>query len=84
MCIRDSAGVAVQVLLRAGVEAPTVREAALQAAGGLVLLVVGLIVERWCRIPPEEDAPEGGRGQDGSPGRPARPETEGGYARARH
>ena len=78
------AGVAVQVLLRAGVGAPTVREAALQAVGGLVLLVVGLIVERWCRIPPEADAPEGGRGQDGSPGRPARPETEGGYARARH
>ena len=80
------AGVAVQVALRAGAQAPTVRDAVLQTVGGLVLLAVGLAVERWCRIPPEEDAPEGGRGQDGTAGRgrPHRPETEGGYARVRN
>lgn len=79
------AGVALQVAARAGAGAPTVREAALQAAGGLVLLAVGLVVERWCRIPPEGDAAEGGRGEDGTAGRgrAPRPETEGGYARAR-
>lgn len=79
------AGVAVQVALRAGAEAPTVGDAAVQAIGGLVLLAVGLVVERWCRIPPEEDAPDGAAGQDGSAGRgrPPRPETEGGFARVR-
>lgn len=79
------AGVAVQVALRTGTTAPTVRDAALQVGGGLLLLAVGLVVERWCRIPPEEDAPEGGPGQDGASGRGrrGRPETEGGYARVR-
>lgn len=36
--------------------------AGLAIGGGLVLLAAGMIVERWCRIPPpeeEEDEPEG-------------------------
>ncbi|WP_248763179.1 DUF3180 domain-containing protein [Pseudarthrobacter sp. SSS035] len=49
------------------------------AAGGLVMIVVGLLVERFCKIPPEDsDAAPG----DGKPGRAARGEAagEGEYA----
>lgn len=49
------------------------------AAGGLVMIGVGLVVERICRIPPEDgDA----TGLEGKPGRRVRGETtgEGGYA----
>jgi Protein of unknown function (DUF3180) len=48
------------------------------ASGGLVMIVVGLLVERFCRIPPEDtDAPG-----DGKPGRGVRGEAagEGEYA----
>ncbi|MFJ3957426.1 DUF3180 domain-containing protein [Arthrobacter sp. NPDC090010] len=44
---------------------------AVVGGGGVVMLVVGLIVERFCRIPPEDDGgSEGGRGKG----------TEGEYA----
>ncbi|HET7138689.1 MAG TPA: DUF3180 domain-containing protein [Arthrobacter sp.] len=49
------------------------------AGGGLVMIVVGLLVERFCRIPPEDnDAAPG----DGKPGRGVRGEAagEGEYA----
>ena len=49
------------------------------AGGGLVMIVVGLLVERFCRIPPEDgDA----KGVDGKPGRAVRGEAtgEGEYA----
>lgn len=49
------------------------------AGGGLVMIVVGLLVERFCKIPPEDtDAAPG----DGKPGRGVRGETagEGEYA----
>ncbi len=49
------------------------------AAGGLVMIVVGMLVERFCRIPPEDsDAAPG----DGKPGRGVRGEAagEGEYA----
>lgn len=49
------------------------------AAGGLVMIVVGLLVERFCKIPPEDtDATPG----DGKPGRGVRGEAagEGEYA----
>ncbi|MET3205138.1 MULTISPECIES: DUF3180 domain-containing protein [Micrococcaceae] len=49
------------------------------AAGGLVMIVVGLLVERFCKIPPEDtDAAPG----DGKPGRGVRGEAagEGEYA----
>ena len=49
------------------------------AGGGLVMIVVGLIVERFCRIPPEDGDTNG---VDGKKGRTARGETagEGEYA----
>ncbi|HAG60679.1 MAG TPA: DUF3180 domain-containing protein [Arthrobacter bacterium] len=49
------------------------------AGGGLVMIVVGLLVERFCRIPPEDsDAAPG----DGEPGRGVRGDAagEGEYA----
>jgi lysylphosphatidylglycerol synthetase-like protein (DUF2156 family) len=49
------------------------------AGGGLVMIVVGLLVERFCKIPPEDtDAAPG----DGTPGRGVRGEAagEGEYA----
>jgi len=48
------------------------------AGGGLVMIVVGLLVERFCRIPPEDGDTKGVDGK----GRPARGEAagEGEYA----
>ncbi|MGX1162819.1 uncharacterized protein DUF3180 [Arthrobacter sp. SLBN-100] len=49
------------------------------AGGGLVMIVVGLLVERFCRIPPEDGDTNSA---DGKPGRPVRGEAtgEGEYA----
>jgi hypothetical protein len=49
------------------------------AGGGLVMIVVGLLVERFCRIPPEDGDTNG---VDGKPGRAVRGEAtgEGEYA----
>jgi hypothetical protein len=48
------------------------------AGGGLAMIIVGLVVERFCRIPPEDGDGEGGQGL---PGRAARkPKGEGEYA----
>jgi hypothetical protein len=49
------------------------------AGGGLVMIVVGLLVERFCRIPPEDGDT---KGVDGKPGRAVRGEAtgEGEYA----
>lgn len=49
------------------------------AGGGLVMIVVGLVVERFCKIPPEDGDT---KGVDGKPGRAVRGEAtgEGEYA----
>ncbi|MEO5317411.1 DUF3180 domain-containing protein [Arthrobacter sp. CC3] len=48
------------------------------AGGGLAMIIVGLVVERFCRIPPEDGDADGA---PGSPGRGARkPKGEGEYA----
>ena len=49
-----------------------------QAGGGLVMIVVGLVVERFCKVPPEDGETPG----DGHRGRTARGEAagEGEYA----
>jgi lysylphosphatidylglycerol synthetase-like protein (DUF2156 family) len=51
-------------------------QALIMAGGGLLMIVVGLTVERFCRIPPEDGDAEG------SPGRPEnrKPNAEGEYA----
>ncbi|MDP5226995.1 MULTISPECIES: DUF3180 domain-containing protein [Arthrobacter] len=46
---------------------------AIMCGGGAVMLAVGLIVERFCRIPPEDDGTEGKRDERGKG-------TEGEYA----
>lgn len=47
------------------------------AGGGLVMIVVGLVVERFCRIPPEDGDAEG---TPGMPGKRGKPKAEGEYA----
>ena len=47
------------------------------AGGGLVMVVVGLVVERFCRIPPEDGDAEGSPGLQGKRGKP---KAEGEYA----
>lgn len=48
--------------------------ALVMAGGGLVMIVVGLLVERFCRIPPEDTDT---KGIDGKPGRTQRGEAQG-------
>ena len=48
------------------------------AGGGLVMIVVGLVVERFCRIPPE-DGEDAAKGLPGHP-RPGKAKGEGEYA----
>ncbi|XNZ00157.1 DUF3180 domain-containing protein [Micrococcus luteus] len=81
------AGVLVQVLARAVAAPGMLRDCVLLVGGGVVLVVVGILVERWCRIPPEDEAGgtngrQDGRGGGGVPRRRTDPEE--GYARARH
>jgi len=47
------------------------------AGGGLAMVVVGLVVERFCRIPPEDGDAEGTSGLAGKRGKPT---AEGEYA----
>jgi len=47
------------------------------AGGGLAMVVVGLVVERFCRIPPEDGDAEG---TSGLPGKRGKPTAEGEYA----
>ena len=47
------------------------------AGGGLVMVIVGLVVERFCRIPPEDGDAESGHG---APEKRNKPTAEGEYA----
>jgi lysylphosphatidylglycerol synthetase-like protein (DUF2156 family) len=47
------------------------------AGGGLVMVIVGLVVERFCRIPPEDGDAEPGHG---APEKRNKPTAEGEYA----
>ena len=49
----------------------------IMAGGGLAMIVVGLVVERFCRIPPEDGDAEGTPGLQGKRGKP---KAEGEYA----
>lgn len=48
------------------------------AGGGLVMIVVGLVVERFCRIPPEDGEADSAKGLPGP--RPGKAKGEGEYA----
>jgi lysylphosphatidylglycerol synthetase-like protein (DUF2156 family) len=52
-------------------------QALIMAGGGLVMVVVGLVVERFCRIPPEDGDAEGSQGLQEKRGKP---KAEGEYA----
>jgi lysylphosphatidylglycerol synthetase-like protein (DUF2156 family) len=52
-------------------------QALAMAGGGLVMVIVGLVVERFCRIPPEDGDAESGRGVQGKRNKPS---AEGEYA----
>jgi len=47
------------------------------AGGGLIMIIVGLVVERFCRIPPEDGDAGGAKGLQG---RAPKPKGEGEYA----
>lgn len=48
------------------------------AGGGLAMIIVGLVVERFCRIPPEDGDADGAPGMSGRGAR--KPKGEGEYA----
>ncbi len=83
------AGVLVHLVSATGFGTPTVNDALLMIIGGLVLVIVGFVVEQFCRLPPEDGADGATHGSgtdaDGSQ-RNAGPaygtEGEGGYARS--
>lgn len=51
-------------------------QALIMAGGGLLLIIVGLVVERFCRIPPEDGDADEARGRQEK----RKPEAEGEYA----
>ncbi|KRE81862.1 DUF3180 domain-containing protein [Arthrobacter sp. Soil763] len=56
---------------------PITWETLSMAGGGLAMMVVGLVVERFCRIPPEDGDADG---TTGMPGKRGKPKAEGEYA----
>lgn len=83
------AGVVVHLVSATGFGTPTVNDALLMIIGGLVLVIVGFVVEQFCRLPPDGGAdgatPGSGADPDGTQ-RTSGPaygtEGEGGYARS--
>lgn len=62
-------------LLATRITAPLVETALLMIAGGVVMVAIGFVVERFCRIPPEDMGDEDGLSEGGRA-----PDTEGGLA----
>ncbi len=52
-------------------------QALAMAGGGLIMVIVGLVVERFCRIPPEDGDTES---RPGVQGKRSKPSSEGEYA----
>ena len=52
-------GILIHRLPASGLGSMVVTEAIIQAVTALILVVVGFIVEQWCRIPPDDTDPEG-------------------------
>lgn len=55
------AGVLIHRVPQAGFGSGAVTEASVQVVTALVLVIVGFVVEQWCRIPPD-DPEDGGSG----------------------
>src|SRR5699024_12628194 len=49
---------------QAGFGSDIVTEASVQVITALVLVIVGFVVEQWCRIPPEDTDGNGGNHQN--------------------
>jgi hypothetical protein len=83
-------GVLIHLTAATGFGTATVNDALLMVVGGLVLVIVGYIVEQFCRLPPEDGA-DGTTNSTGQNGDGTRPRTgpaygtegEGGYARTK-
>lgn len=56
------AGVLFHRVPQAGFGSGVVTEASLQVVAALVLVIVGFLVEQWCRIPPDDPEGNGGNG----------------------
>ncbi|MGM7666894.1 DUF3180 domain-containing protein [Microbacterium sp. A93] len=89
-------GVLVHLSAATGFGTATVNDALLMVIGGLVLVIVGYIVEQFCRVPPDDGADDttdserrndrnsgDGGGHRGRSGPSYGPQGEGGYARAK-
>lgn len=58
------AGMLVHRVPQAGFGSDVVTEATVQVIAALVLVVVGFVVEQWCRIPPEDTGHNGRNGKN--------------------
>ena len=58
------AGMLVHRVPQAGFGSDIVTEASVQVITALVLVIVGFVVEQWCRIPPEDTDGNGGNHQN--------------------
>ncbi|QCU76849.1 DUF3180 domain-containing protein [Citricoccus sp. SGAir0253] len=83
------AGVLVHLASATGFGTATVNDALVMIIGGLVLVIVGFVVEQFCRLPPDDGADGTANGSGGDPDGTRRTqgpaygtEGEGGYARS--
>ena len=68
-------GILIHRLPASGFGSTVVSEAIMQAVTALILVVVGFIVEQWCRIPPDDTDPDGNHKRPPSNSSGAQPTT---------
>ena len=68
-------GILIHRLPASGFGSTVVSEAIMQAITALILVVVGFIVEQWCRIPPDDTDPDGNHKRPPSSSSGAQPTT---------
>ncbi|WP_218220928.1 DUF3180 domain-containing protein [Nesterenkonia sp. Act20] len=78
------AGVLMDLMPSVSLTAPTVISSLLMITGGAIWVIIGFVVELLCRIPPDENSPEGDRAKSRGPRRSTGPIPEEGYARGTH
>ena len=69
------AGILAHRVPQAGFGSGTVTEATVQLVTALILVIVGFVVEQWCRIPPEDTGHNGGNHQSPPGASGAQPTT---------
>lgn len=73
------AGVLTERIPITGVDNPAVVQGLIQGGVGLAVLVIGLVVEAWCRVPPDDEEDQGetpGNRGPVTPGYPAAPRNK--------